>query len=84
MFTIYVNTRGPVAGADNPLGPMFFMYIIFSVHLHIKFFPFKDIFPILPIQMPRDLSWHCHIVGQGYPRVMIYINFVDALCQVSK
>ena len=24
-----------------------------------------------------DLSWPCHKIGQGHPRVMVYINFVE-------
>ena len=41
-----------------------------SVHLPIsfKFFPSNDILTIFPIQ-----------IGQGHPRVMIYIYFVELL-----
>ena len=26
-----------------------------------------------------NLCWPCHKIGQGHPRVMIYINFVELL-----
>ena len=29
-----------------------------------------------------DLSWPCPKIGQGHPRVMIYINFVELYSQM--
>ena len=28
----------------------------------------------------RDLSWPCHKMGQGHPRVMIYTTFIKLYC----
>ena len=27
-----------------------------------------------------NLCWSCHKIGQGHPKVMIYINFVELHC----
>ena len=52
-----------------------------SVHLPIafKFLPSNDILAIVPIQMNGRPMLTCRKIGQGHPRVMIYINFVELL-----
>ena len=29
------------------------------------------------------LCWHCHKIGQGHPRAMIYMNFIEQLSLMS-
>ena len=69
----------PGAGADNIQGQKYFHKHKSSVHLLIPsklsdkmtfsyFFPFKCM---------GNLSYPCRKIGQGHPRVMIYINFVE-------
>ena len=42
-------------------------------------FPSNDILTIFPIQMHVDIYCPGRNIGQDYPRVMIYINFVEIL-----
>ena len=81
IIYIYILPR---AGADNPLGSIFFSHKYkSSVHLHTpsKFPPFNYILLIFPIQMhgrpkltlPQNRS-------KSYQGHVIYINFVKLHC----
>ena len=45
-----------------------------------SFLPLNDIFLFFPIQMHGRPKLTCCKKGQGHPRVMIYINFVELHC----
>ena len=86
MFQYYghIHVYSPGAGADNPLGPKYFLNHKFSVHLLIssKFLPFNYIFLFFPIPMHGRPKLICRKIGQGFPRDMIYINFVELYSQI--
>ena len=71
----------PRVGAGQPLGSNFFQKNKSSVHLlfSFKFFSSNDILTNFPIQMQGQHKLTCRKMGQGHPRVMIYINFVEHL-----
>ena len=73
IMVIYMYIA-PGWGQTCSWGPFFFQNHKSSVHLpiSIKFFPSHDILTIFPI---------CNLckIGQGHPRVMIYINFVELI-----
>ena len=87
MFQYYGHRHvySPGADIDNPLGPKCFLKHKSSVHLLIssKISAIKLHFPIcFPFQCMGELSRPCRKLGQGQPRVMIYINFVELNFQI--
>ena len=39
--------------------------------------PFDYILLIYPFKCMGNLCWPCHKIGQGHPKVIIYINVVE-------
>ena len=76
MFHYYGNIHvySTRAGADKPQGLKFSININLLSNLPIPsmFYPLNSILLFFPIQM----HWRpCCKIGQGHPRVMIYINY---------
>ena len=81
MFEYYGNIHVycPGVRADEPWGPLFFKIINLQ-----SYFPFParcflqmTIQQLSPIKCIGHLSWPCRKIGQGHPRVMIYIHIVE-------
>ena len=55
-----------------------------SVHLHTPCkspppTPYNYFYLFYPIKRMDNLCWPSHKIGQGHPKVMFYINFVELL-----
>ena len=82
MFEYYghVYVYSPEKSADNP---PWAQNIFININLPsicsflARFLPSNEIFLFFPFKCMGDLSWPCHKIGQGHPRVMTYTNFVE-------
>ena len=61
---------------------IFFHKHKFSVHLHTpsKSPPPSPFYQFSAFICKGDLYWPCRKIGQGHPRVMFYINYVELHC----
>ena len=71
----HIHVYSPRAGADNPIGVNYFSL----THLFSQFSPspLNDC-NSFPIQAYRQPNLTLSKIGQGQPRVIIYINFCRA------
>ena len=81
MFEYYGDKHvySPGVGAYEPLGSNFFQNHKYSVLLPIscKTFTLNDILKVFPIQMHWRPMLTFRKIGQGHPKVIIYIYLVD-------
>ena len=81
MFEYYgdIHVYCPGVGAYAPLGPIFFRIINNQSYCPIscKTISLNDILKVSPVKCISDLCWPCCKIGQGHPKVIIYIYIVD-------
>ena len=67
----HIHVYSPGAGTDNPLRSIYFHKQYYSVKIVLccKFSPLNDFVTVFYIQTCK--------IGQGQPRVIVYINFVE-------
>ena len=65
-----------VAPGQGPFGGNVFINMHLLSFRYFKFFQFNDFVTGFPANFDGQ-SLPCHKIGQGLPRVIIYINFVD-------
>ena len=86
FFHDLIHVYSPRAGGIQPPGDKVLMSTETSCHFsHLLLvsnhrrqqFPKNPLFYLLPYKSIRDQIWPCHKIGQGQPRVIIYITFVE-------
>ena len=82
MFEYYghIHVYIPAVGADNPQRTFFSINInpLSNCILQASPLPpFNNILLISSFKCMVNLCWPCHKIGQGQPKVMIYVNFVE-------
>ena len=75
FLPVFIHVYSPGAKADNPWVQNFYVNIcLMSLVICCKFLPLNDFLTVFPYKSKRDQIWHCHKIGQGQPKVIIWTN----------